>query len=150
VATVAELSVQAEFSAEENALCIGWKLERRRSTSFVLTLPGSDGKLFSLLCLCDHYSAEPPAWHWYNTETEQCDQPKDTPTAAGFFHPNGVICAPWNRLAYKTVDSRGPHEDWQIGDWRSNPKNGACRTLSAMAIRIAHELKKNLQGRMAV
>lgn len=95
------------------------------------------------------YSAEPPAWHWYNADTKQIDQLRDTPKEVGFFHGSGVICAPWNRLAYKSVDSRGPHDDWQIGDWRSNPQTGGCKTLGAMAQRIALELKLRMQGRKA-
>lgn len=150
MATAAELSVDAEYPAlEENARCMGWKLERLTPTSFVITMPARDGSWFSLLCLCDRYSAEPPAWHWYNADTKKIDDPRDIPKPVGFFHGNNVICAPWNRLAYKSIDSRGPHEDWAIGDWRGNSKTGACRTLSAMAIRIAHELQKNLQGRVA-
>lgn len=148
--TVAELSVDAEFAAlEENARLMGWKLARVTPTSFTLGLPGGDGSWFWLTCLCERYTAEPPAWHWYNPDTGKLDQRADTPQPAGFFHSNGVICAPWNRLAYKSIDGRGPHSDWQIGDWRSNPQAGACRTLSAMALRIAHELQVNLKGRMA-
>lgn len=148
--TAAELSVDAEYPAlEENARSMGWKLERLTPTSFTVTMPGRDGSHFSLLCLCDRYSAEPPAWHWYNTETKNIDDPRDIPKPVGFFHGHNVICAPWNRLAYKAIDSRGPHDDWTIGDWRSNPNTGACRTLSAMAIRIALELQRNLQGRVA-
>lgn len=150
MAGLAEMSLDAEFAAlAENAEIMGWKLERTGPTDFVLGLPASDGTWFWLKCLCDRYAAEPPAWHWYNPETKQFDQPRDTPKPAGFFHSNNVICAPWNRLAYSTVDSRGPHGDWQIGDWRANPKTGGCKTLSAMALRIAHELRTNLQGRLA-
>jgi hypothetical protein len=148
--TASELAVAAEFPAlEENALLLGWKLDRLSSTSFTVTMTASDGSFFSVLCVCDRYSAEPPAWHWYNTDTKQIDQLRDTPKEIGFFHPNGVICAPWNCLAYTSVDSRGPHNDWQIGDWRSNPQTGGCNTLSAMAQRIALELKLHMQGRKA-
>ncbi len=148
--TLAELSVDAEFGQlGENARLMGWTLERTAPTSFILGLPAGDSSWFWLNCLCDRYPAEPPAWHWYNPSTKNLDQREDTPKAAGFFHSNGIICAPWNRLAYSAVDSRGPHGDWVIGDWRGNPKNGACRNLSAMALRIAHELRVNLQGRIA-
>jgi hypothetical protein len=148
--TAAELCVEAEYSAlEENARLMGWKLERTSPTSFILGLPASDGSWFWLNCIADKYSAEPPAWHWYNPQTKALDDLKDTPKEAGFFHSNGVICAPWNRLAYKTVDSRGPHDNWDIGNWRKTPENGACRTLSAMALRIARALQANLKGRKA-
>jgi hypothetical protein len=148
--TVAELSVDAEYGAlEENAQLLGWKLERTGPTSFILALPASDGSWFWLNCLADKYAAEPPAWHWYNPDTKRLDDPRDMPKDGGFFHSNAVICAPWNRLAYKSVDSRGPHDNWDIGNWRKNSDNGACRTLSAMALRIARELQVNMKGRRA-
>jgi hypothetical protein len=151
MATAAELAVVDEYPAlEENAALMGWKLERLSATSFVLSLPASDGSWFSVLCIADRYSAEPPAWHWYNPASKQIDQPHDTPIEVGFFHSAGVICAPWNRLAYNSVDPRGPHSDWQIGAWRSNPQTGGCKTLSAIAQRIAIELKLRMQGRKAV
>ena len=150
MATVAELAVAEEYPAlEENAVLLGWKLERLTPTSFTLTMPATDGSFFSVLCLAERYSAEPPAWHWYNTGTKKLDEPQDTPKEVGFFHQKGVICAPWNRLAYQTVDPRGPHNDWQIGAWRNNPQTGGCKTLSAMAQRIALELKLRMQGRKA-
>lgn len=151
--TVAELCVEGEFPAlKENGDLLEWKLERITPTSFVLGLPAKDSTWFWLNCLCDRYSAEPPAWHWYNPDSKKIDDPKDIPKEGGggnFLHPNGVICAPWNRLAYKSVDARGPHGDWQIGDWRNNRDTGACRTLSAMALRIAQELEINFNGRKA-
>jgi hypothetical protein len=150
MATVAELSVDAEFGAlQENARSRAWTLDRVSPVAFVLGLPASDGSWFWLKCVCDHYSAEPPAWHLYDPQSKQRDQQKDTPKPVGFFHSNGVICAPWNRLAYTSIDARGPHADWSIGDWRGNSYTGGCKTLSAMALRIAHELRVNMRGRMA-
>ena len=133
---------------EEVAARKGWNVERLDKTRFILSLPARDNTEFYLLCDCDRYPAMPPAWHWYNCKTEEIDQPKDTPKAGGFFHNSGVICAPWNRLAYKSEDPRGPHPDWTIGNWRANPKTGECKTLAAMALRISVELKgQNFKGR---
>ena len=88
MATAAELAVAAEYPAvEENAQLLGWKLERLSPTSFTLTMPASDGSFLSVLCLADRYSAEPPAWHWYNVDTKKCDQPQDTPKENGRFFP---------------------------------------------------------------
>lgn len=140
--TVAELTLADEISPlEEIAARKGWKIERRDEPEFVLGLPARDGSWFWLLCGCERYPAIPPAWHWYNPETKERDRPQDTPTGGGFFHGSGVICAPWNRLAYKSEDPRGPHSDWTIGNWRGEPKTGACKTLAAMALRIATELR---------
>lgn len=140
--TVAQLSVDEELKPlSEAATHRGWSVERVDEVSFVLGLPARDGSSFWLLCRCAGYPGIPPAWHWYQPETRAIDQPRDTPTGGGFFHGSGVICAPWNRLAYKSEDTRGPHSDWTIGSWRSNPKTGGCKTLAAMALRIAIELK---------
>lgn len=141
--TVAELSMKEELKPlKEIASSKGWKFEQLvDSTNFTLGLPAQDGSWFWLLCCCDHYPGSPPAWHWLNPETKATDGLKDTPTGGGFFHGAGVICAPWNRLAYKSEDPRGPHGDWIIGNWRANPKTGGCKTLAAMALRIAVELQ---------
>ena len=140
--TVAQLTLSEEMAPlKEIAGHKGWKLERHDAPEFVLGLPARDGSWFWLLCRCDRYAAIPPAWHWLNPETNEIDRPKDTPTGGGFFHDSGVICAPWNRLAYKSEGPRGPHSDWTIGNWRTNPKTGACKTLAAMALRIATELR---------
>src|SRR5262245_61767003 len=136
--TVAQLSVDEEIvPLTQIASGRGWTIERVDQTSFVLTLPARDGSSFSLLCRCDGYPGMPPAWHWYNPKTRAIDQPADTPTGGAFFHPSGVICAPWNRLAYRTEDARGPHADWTIGSWKSNDRTGACQSLAAMALRIS-------------
>jgi hypothetical protein len=143
VSTVAELSLLEELiPLEEIAAHKGWKLTRLEDLQFMLGLPARDHTWFWLLCDCECYPAMPPAWHWYNAESGERDQPRDTPEHGGFFHSAGVICAPWNRLAYKSEDARGPHNDWSIGDWRANARTGGCTTLAAMALRIAVELQR--------
>lgn len=63
------------------------------------------------------YRAIPPAWRFVD---ESGNVTKAAFPAAGpvngkssIFHGNVVICAPFNRLAYKVAG--GPHEDW--GEW---------------------------------
>ena len=143
MATVAELSIDEETGPlKEIAAHKGWEFERLDDLRFSLGLPARDGTMFWLLCDCDRYPSVPPAWHWYNPKTEMRDQPKDTPKGGTFFHQQSkVICAPWNRLTYKSENPHGPHSDWAIGDWRANPRTGACKTLPAMALRIAVELR---------
>ena len=149
MSTVAELSLAEEMPPlEAIATREGWQLTRLEGLQFVLGLPARDHTWFWLLCTCERYPAMPAAWHWYNAESHEIDQPRDTPKGGGFFHGAGVICAPWNRLAYQAEDPRGPHSDWTIGNWRANPQTGACKTLAAMALRIAVELKKaTFEGR---
>lgn len=148
--TAAELTVAEELKAlRENAELLEWSLSEVDGTTFSLGLPANDSTTFWVRAFCNRYPGQPPAWHWFNPQTGLLDQHRDTPTPVGFFHSNGIICAPWNRLAYREEDPRGPHGDWAIGDWRSNPQSGACRNLSAMALRIAQELQSRLRGRMA-
>jgi hypothetical protein len=128
---------------------MGWSLEQIDDLTFVLGLPAKSGDSYHLRVKCDGYPAKPPAWHWFNPVNSTIDNQRDTPRGGGFLHTNGVICAPWNRLAYATVDPRGPHSDWDIGAWQKNPNTKACCTLSAMALRIAHELMKSFEGRLA-
>jgi hypothetical protein len=141
MATVAELTVAEEIVAlKEVADGRGWPLNERDDLHFLLSLPASDETSFHLLVDCENYPVVPPAWHWCNQEGEQLDSRAHTPEGSGFLHSAGVVCAPWNRLAYKSVDQRGPHQDWAIGDWRNNSHTGGCKTLSSMALRIYVEL----------
>ena len=64
------------------------------------------------------YRGEPPAWRVVELGTNVptvAHFPAATPAAgipSSIFHSNKVICAPWNRLAYKEVDPNGPHDNW--------------------------------------
>ena len=52
-------------------------------------------------------------------------------------------------LAYRQADPKGPHGDWELSTWMTNPKTGGCITLAAMALRLATELQSpRYQGRM--
>ena len=118
-----------------------WDLTRTDGPGFILALPARDGSLFSLNVICTDYPTLPPIWGWYNQETETSHQPSDAPKGdGGYFHGSGRICAPWNRIAYRQEDPKGPHKDWQLANWLSNPKTNGCTTLAAMALRMAVEL----------
>lgn len=153
MASVADLELADELrQLEEIATSRGWPFTRLGEDKFLLGLPAQDKSMFWQLCEHDRYPVMPPAWHWSNSDGTQLDQPKDTPLEnGGFLHGSGVICAPWNRLAYNTVDPRGPHgSDWQIGDWRNNQYTLSCKTIPAMVLRIYYELqKKPFRGRKA-
>ena len=129
----------------------GWALKPADGPGFVLGLPARDGSRLFLKVECGGFPGKPPAWHWYNPETEAVDAPAETPKASGgYFHSSGRICAPWNALAYKSVDPQGPHGDWELSNWLANPKTGACTALAAMALRLAVELvSSRYTGRMA-
>jgi hypothetical protein len=149
MATASEIILASQIEAvQKNATLHGWKFKLLDAASFLLGLPTKDGSEFTVMAKCDGFAPTPPAWHWYNPETKAIDAPCDTPLGGSFLHTAGVICAPWNRLAYKEVDPRGPHSEWTIGNWMAIPETGGTRTLAAMAIRIAHELRTSFTKRM--
>lgn len=142
MATATELVVAEELATlRELASHKGWSLQEISTTRFLLGLPARDGNWFYLLVDCDQYKAMPPSWCWSNADGSILEAPTDTPMGSGYLHSHGVICAPWNRLAYSTQGPRGPHSDWQIGDWTRNSYTKGCTTLAAMALRIAVELR---------
>lgn len=69
------------------------------------------------------YRAVPPTWTFAapSGATAAAPFPQPTTPAAGpasIFHPNRIICAPWNRLAY--AENNGPHADWGgLANWTS-------------------------------
>ena len=139
--TVAELTVTEELAAiREIAIHRGWTFRELDTLHFHLGLVASDKSEFYLLVDCDKYPVQPPAWHWCDADGKRTDRLADRPQGSGFLHAKGIICAPWNRLAYKAIDPRGPHADWAIEDWRNNAQTGGCKTLGHMALRIYVEL----------
>jgi hypothetical protein len=141
VPTVAELSVAEELVAiREIAASRGWSFQEVDVLHFRLGFQARDQSRFHLLVDCTGYPVHPPAWHWCDPAYSQTARPADCPGGSGFLHPCGVICAPWNRLAYRSIDPRGPHTDWTIGDWQQNPHTAGCTTLAHMTLRIYVEL----------
>lgn len=126
----------------------GWSVERKATDRIHLGMRAKDESAFWLLIEIDNYPAQPPAFHWSDATGERLDDPRDTPKGGAFFHGSGRICAPWNRLAYQSVDPKGPHADWQLAAWKSNPYTRGTKTLSAMALRIHHEFQTVFEGRM--
>jgi hypothetical protein len=150
VSTATQLLVEEECEAlRQNAILLGWTFTQLDPQTFTLAMQAKDQSWFYLWVDCEGYGAIPPAWHWHNPVTNERGQLKDIPKGGGFFHPNAVICAPWNRLAYQRVDARGPHGEWELANWRTNKDTGACRMISAMALRIFAELwADSFSGRM--
>lgn len=144
-----ELLLEHELEAVESiAKARGWTFSRVTPRAIHLDLPTRGGEWFYLHVDLEGYAIRPPAWHWRDPNTGALDLPAQTPVGGGFFHGNGVICAPWNRLAYGQVDSRGPHNDWTLSTWKLNTHTGGTRTLAAMMLRISHELTVNYQRRL--
>ena len=151
MATLVAMTVEQQLAHVREVLDQkAWEITSIDASTFTVSMSASDGSLFVLRVVCDKYPGFPPAFHWCDPETGALGQPKNTPAAnGGFFHGKGVICAPWNRLAYSSEDARGPHGDWDIGNWRTNSHTKACTTLLAMLLRIDYELKHKFKGRMA-
>ena len=150
MATAAELVFAEQFGhLRQVAESRGWDLTQTDGPGFILGLPARDGSRFALQVTCENFPGTPPIWRWCNPETHIPDQLLDMPRGSGgYFHNSGRICAPWNRIAYSQVDPQGPHSDWQLENWMTNPKTGCCTTLPAMALRLAVELMSaRYQGR---
>jgi hypothetical protein len=150
MATATELVVEAELA---NLLAVaaaeGWQMKALTTTSFLIGFSSGSDWVW-VHCLADDYPGLPPAWRWTNAAGDRFDEDDLTPRREGdastFFHPNGVICAPWNRLSYTSIDSRGPHNDWDIGDWKRNSQLGGARTLAGIAIRLGLEVRLRFRG----
>lgn len=152
MATAGDIVYSSEFEAlTKIAATRGWPLRVLEARSFLLGLRARDDLWWYLLVDCEGYKATPAAWHWCTSKGADLDSAKVSPKGqGGYFHGSGRICAPWNRLSYKAVDPAGPHGDWQLANWISNPKTGGSRTLSAMALRMHVELSsERYQGRRA-
>lgn len=68
-----------------------------------------------------------------------------------FFHPAPCICNPCSRKSYKSFNSSGPHQDWQMIGWKENSKVATLKSvdsiLRAVYSRISN--KRKYHGRMA-
>jgi len=71
-----------------------------------------------------------------------------SPDGSSVLHTNGLICAPWSRLAYKTEG--GPHEDWgTLTDWKTpRPPYTHALTIPDMLDRLYRETRRS-KSRMA-
>lgn len=144
--TTAELAVAEQLThLREIALKRGWPLKELDPFHFVIGMLARNDTWFWLLVDCDDFPQQPPAFNWYDPESEALNQPANTPKGGGYFHSSGCLCAPWNRLAYK----QGLHNDWILANWMTNPHTRGTTTLPAMVLRIYRELRSpNYQGRM--
>lgn len=95
------------------------------------------------------YRAVPPAWRFLYSDAAEQATASPFPLAGthpliqgSIFHSNRVICAPWNRLAYKENGAGGLHDDWGgLANW-TTAAAGHTRadTLADMLSQIALHL----------
>lgn len=94
------------------------------------------------------YRAVPPAWRFLHPNgrdavTGPFPRHGEHPWISGsIFHDNRVICAPWNRLAYKEENDNGPHDDWGgLTNWtNAAPGYTKADTLADMLDQIYQHL----------
>lgn len=91
------------------------------------------------------YPTIPPAWTCQDAQGSAKPSvfplPGSRPGLPGsIFHPQLVICAPWNRLAYAAHG--GPHTDWvDLRGWKTVPGNPTqAHTLADMLATLALHL----------
>lgn len=102
--------------AERHQIAMDTRLLADRKIRAVLVQPENDK--FFLQGTFGDYRAYPPIWEWYDenwTSTEELHlspHPGASPFGSMFIQHRGrgLICAPFNRLAYGLHD--GPHSDW--------------------------------------
>jgi hypothetical protein len=92
------------------------------------------------------YRAVPPAWSCFQRDEHGAFNsrfPKGGTVPGGvgsIFHSSGVICAPFNRLAFK--EHSGPHGDWGgPADWLKVRGNVRATVLAEMIAQIVAHLK---------
>jgi hypothetical protein len=92
------------------------------------------------------YRAMPPAWTCFQVDDQGATTPRfpKAGTVEGgvgsIFHPSGVICAPFNRLAFKV--HAGPHDDWGgPADWLQVRGKVRATVLAEMIAQIVVHLK---------
>ncbi len=104
--------------AERHQIALDTRLLAERIIRVALVQQGK-GEKFYLQGNFDDYKELPPIWEWRDEGWSTTDGlylspgPRDTPFGSSMFlrHKNrGIICAPFNRLAYGTHD--GPHSNW--------------------------------------
>ena len=113
------LEVTAAFMEDESAALLrcasrwGWAIEIDVDDlviKFRMSHP-ADGTPLVLDADLTSYRAIPPAWRFVDDSGSSTPDSFPAPGEKSIFHSNLVICAPWNRLAYKELG--GPHD----GDW---------------------------------
>lgn len=142
-AAVTEAVVQEQMpSTQAWAVRSGWTVsyDPAASRGVACAVHQVMGQMVAFFFDTTGYPAVPPAWWcgpvparptdtaWTSVEVATVASVKSHYPAAGtggsgapsgsIFHPQPVICAPWNRLAYG--DDGGPHDDWgALTQWRN-------------------------------
>jgi hypothetical protein len=96
----------------------------------------------------DDYRAKPPAFELKHTATGERGTYRCYPKGGlGYFHPQPVLCAPWNRKAYSALG--GPHRDWAMAQWATYRQNHSHLGDILALIQELLDDRSSYQGRMA-
>lgn len=124
------LVTQAQLETERSAILAwatkrGWRVEISPAGRVIRAGTTHPAARLALTAVadCAWYPSAAPAWRFMDAGG---DSPRSAYPAPGgvpgitgsIFHPNGLICAPWNRLAYSELG--GVHNDWGgIANWKT-------------------------------
>jgi hypothetical protein len=123
--TGAQLQAELPAVLEWQARAGGWDIEVDAAELVVrvTTTHPAEGVELVVTGNCWGYPSVPPAWRFLDaagaSPKSAFPAPGSVPGITGsIFHGNGLICAPWNRLAYRELG--GVHDDWgSIVNWRT-------------------------------
>lgn len=123
LAHVAEELRQVGPLARERRWGIIWRPE---TLTLLVTMFAHDGEPYLIQAGCEDYKDLPPIWDFIDPRSFMVGTKRAFPKGDdSFFHSNAVICAPFNRRAYKVFDDgKGPHSDWQLSAWMTSRANG--------------------------
>lgn len=110
---------------------------------------------FFLLGSFDGYREIPPAWIFSDSSWSQSNVKRNYPSpsipglcGSSIFHSSGLICAPFNRLAYAA--HRGPHADWgDLVGWLSAGSMWVNATTIGDMLQVILRDFRLTRGRMA-
>jgi hypothetical protein len=130
---------------DEENLVFKLCLEGQREEAQPSASTSGDKEQYRLIGTFPDYRVMPPEWRFVDPRNEaeigRPAYPHPGPFPNGsILHTNGVICAPWNRLAYG--DRGGPHTDWQdAASWQTTaPGSTRALTIPDMLGRIRAEV----------
>lgn len=130
-------------------------LESENLVRVVFVREGS-GEQFYLQGRFDGYKELPPKWEWCNSNwsdpgnKQLSPEAAQTPHGSSMFLVQGdkaIICAPFNRLAFKVYD--GPHGDWgEMSHWMTAGKGFVYAVTIGDMLQSIHRDFRHTKGRM--
>jgi hypothetical protein len=133
-----------ELSYDDDLLLVRLRLEGPAPTA------DSQAERYLITGEMDDFDVLPVLWRYVDPRTGAVVGPAAYPRPSGssVLHGNGLICAPWSRLAYRSEG--GVHADWgALTDWKTpRPPYTHALTIADMLDRLYRETRRSV-GRMA-